>query len=233
MSPIDTIKAKLSDKETEDLLAIWTENNRVEWRDEAFDAIQQILTERGVALPEQLSDKETEDLLAIWTENNRDEWRDEAFDAIQQILTERGVALLEQKPLVTHKKLDKTVTGIGIGSIIAYLVGKQLAEQFPDSPIMNVLSTAVIGCLVGTLAGMIPYFVGKARGHAKLSKVSLVACAASGALFGVLLAGPLALLFTIITLARKKTPKHETAEPTDGHVFSESATSASSEKPSS
>ena len=53
MSESDEIKAKLSEKETHELLRIWCENRRDEWRDEAFDAIQEILGERNVTIPEQ------------------------------------------------------------------------------------------------------------------------------------------------------------------------------------
>lgn len=53
MPQIDAIKKKLSKKDTEDLLRMWTENNREKWRDEAFDAVRQILSERGMEPPEQ------------------------------------------------------------------------------------------------------------------------------------------------------------------------------------
>ncbi len=40
-------------KSSDELLQIWKENDRTEWSDEAYDAIRQILTERGVSLPSQ------------------------------------------------------------------------------------------------------------------------------------------------------------------------------------
>lgn len=40
-------------KETEELLEIWQSNDRFEWSDEAFDAINEVLIERGVKIPEQ------------------------------------------------------------------------------------------------------------------------------------------------------------------------------------
>jgi len=48
------IKTKLINKDTEELLAIWNENNRDEWRDEVFEVIDHILNSRGVGKPERL-----------------------------------------------------------------------------------------------------------------------------------------------------------------------------------
>jgi len=48
------IKNQMREKETDELLKIWEENNRDEWSDEAFKALSDILTERGISLPAQL-----------------------------------------------------------------------------------------------------------------------------------------------------------------------------------
>lgn len=47
------LTSTLGMKETEELLDIWQTNDRVEWSDSAFDVIREILTSRGVELPEQ------------------------------------------------------------------------------------------------------------------------------------------------------------------------------------
>jgi hypothetical protein len=58
------IYAHLQEKDTEELLAIWEENDRAEWTDEAFDAIRAILLERLGQLPEQGAPRdEYDDLL--------------------------------------------------------------------------------------------------------------------------------------------------------------------------
>ena len=44
---------RMSLKETDELLEIWQKNDRFEWSDEAFDAINEILKERDVKIPEQ------------------------------------------------------------------------------------------------------------------------------------------------------------------------------------
>ncbi|MDI6792880.1 MAG: hypothetical protein QME81_08455 [bacterium] len=49
----ESIQTKMREKSTQELLEIWNENNREEWRDEAFEAIRRVLTERGECVPEQ------------------------------------------------------------------------------------------------------------------------------------------------------------------------------------
>ncbi len=50
---IEGIRRELETRETEDLLKIWQQNDRVEWTPEAFEAIQRILVARNVSLPVQ------------------------------------------------------------------------------------------------------------------------------------------------------------------------------------
>jgi len=57
----DQIYKKLQEKETEELLEIWQENNRDEWSDNAFAAIYEILLERlGSEIPSQQPPPEAE-----------------------------------------------------------------------------------------------------------------------------------------------------------------------------
>ena len=60
------IMERMREKETEELISIWREDNRDEWRPEAFEAVETILIERLGKLPEREepaqedeSDKET------------------------------------------------------------------------------------------------------------------------------------------------------------------------------
>lgn len=50
---IEDIRQNLASKSTDDLLRIWKENDRERWSDAAFEAVRQILTERGLELPAQ------------------------------------------------------------------------------------------------------------------------------------------------------------------------------------
>ena len=47
------IHENFSQKETDEIIQIWQENNRHEWSDLTFEVIQQILQERGVEIPPQ------------------------------------------------------------------------------------------------------------------------------------------------------------------------------------
>jgi hypothetical protein len=52
-SYIEQLCIRMRLKSTEELIEIWIENNRKEWAKEAFEAIRQVLLERGENLPEQ------------------------------------------------------------------------------------------------------------------------------------------------------------------------------------
>jgi len=47
------IKARIQEKTTDELLSIWTKNDRDEWSEETFEGIRQVLTERGLTVPPQ------------------------------------------------------------------------------------------------------------------------------------------------------------------------------------
>lgn len=51
--PSATILSSMRDKRTEELLGIWVKNDRSEWTDQAFAAVLQVLTERGMVPPPQ------------------------------------------------------------------------------------------------------------------------------------------------------------------------------------
>ncbi len=53
MSDYDTIKETLNKRSTNELVAIYKENNRAEWTDAAFEAIANILKDRGTDIPVQ------------------------------------------------------------------------------------------------------------------------------------------------------------------------------------
>lgn len=55
---VEQYRKNLEEKSTEELLKVWEENNRVEWLDEAFEAIRKILIGRGEILPAQKIDEE-------------------------------------------------------------------------------------------------------------------------------------------------------------------------------
>lgn len=50
---VDSIKKHMQEKSDEELLAIWTKNDRAAWSDDAFEAVRQVLMERNVVIPAQ------------------------------------------------------------------------------------------------------------------------------------------------------------------------------------
>jgi hypothetical protein len=52
-SQSDEIVARMRGLTTDKLLAAWIQNDRQEWSDNAFDAIKQVLIERGISIPQQ------------------------------------------------------------------------------------------------------------------------------------------------------------------------------------
>ena len=68
-------------KDTDELLDLWQTNNRVEWSDEAFEAIKDILKERDMEIPEQDDPiyeniEEDEDM----EDDGLDEWEAKVLD---------------------------------------------------------------------------------------------------------------------------------------------------------
>ena len=53
LSIIKQLQERLEEKDTEELLAIWVENDKDKWREEAFQAIRELLRQRKVDLPTQ------------------------------------------------------------------------------------------------------------------------------------------------------------------------------------
>jgi len=48
---IEDIKKSMNERTNENLIGIWTKNDRREWSDEALEAVRLILVERGITPP--------------------------------------------------------------------------------------------------------------------------------------------------------------------------------------
>jgi hypothetical protein len=142
---IQQIRSSMEAKSTEELLKIWEENNREEYSDEAFEAIKQLLTERGITLPPQ--------------------------KPFQKRLAKSGIEQMNRpKKVSLALKLLYLSLGIGFLQIIINIgYSLQLAESSPIaqriSPIIFVLLVNV-GAL-GILWFLI-YMIGKGRNWARI-----------------------------------------------------------------
>ena len=56
----DEVRASYEKLETEELLRIWQENDRMQYRDEAFAVVHEVLSGRGVYPPDQAPNRSTE-----------------------------------------------------------------------------------------------------------------------------------------------------------------------------
>lgn len=50
---VRTIRDRMQEKSTQELVEIWTQNDRTQWTEYAFEAIRQLLEERGYPIPPQ------------------------------------------------------------------------------------------------------------------------------------------------------------------------------------
>ncbi len=57
---VESMRDFMGSKSTEELLQIWRENDRRKYEEEAFEAIRQILEERGEAIPPQMPMRKTQ-----------------------------------------------------------------------------------------------------------------------------------------------------------------------------
>jgi hypothetical protein len=97
-------------RETDDLLAIWQRNDREEWSDEAMQIVKDILTERGVEIPEQTgatAENEEKDAL----DDGLDEWeirlletenQPDFYDTIEVIDLKKKINLTARAVVVVH-----------------------------------------------------------------------------------------------------------------------------------
>lgn len=60
-----------------------------------------------------------------------------------------------------------------------------------------------VGGLAGAFMGLVPYLIAKNNGMPKLKRISMLCCVFSGMFFGLLLAIPVTILFTIIVLVKR------------------------------
>jgi predicted lipid-binding transport protein (Tim44 family) len=73
---------------------------------------------------------------------------------------------------------------------------------------MNSLSPAakgrvIGGAIAGTIIGLLPFFVGRHMKQPKLATQALTCCCVAGVALGMVLAGPVALIFTLVLVSRR------------------------------
>ena len=68
----------------------------------------------------------------------------------------------------------------------------------------DVGTLALVGFIAGLLVGLVPLVSGFVKGRRNLGIIGLVACAVAGAFLGLLLAIPVAIVFTLFIFLSKR-----------------------------
>ena len=76
------------------------------------------------------------------------------------------------------------------------------------------IGTIVGGLLMGTLCGLGPLIAGRRKGFKTLGLVGFFTCIVCGLILGILLAGPVALIWTVILITKRKSDE-VTSKPHD------------------
>ena len=70
--------------------------------------------------------------------------------------------------------------------------------MFLGHSLIGWIAILVGGFLIGALCGLVPLIVGLRKNKATLGTVGFVACIFGGIVFGIVLAAPIAIVFTVI-----------------------------------
>lgn len=144
---IEDLKAQifreLDTRDTDDLLRIWQTNDRVDWSDEAFEAIREILQKRLGELPPQSAPitvrealSSQDDHLEDWEEALlNDENQPDLYDVIEVLTLKRRVDILAVAVIVVNVLLGllrvQFIRGILSGVLpSAASMGQALPELF-------------------------------------------------------------------------------------------------------
>jgi hypothetical protein len=123
------IYAHLKEKDTDELLKIWKENNRSEWTEEAFDAIWSILSDRLGEVPEQ--------------GEPRDEYDDQVDEQEAEEQAAEGGYPTERK-LIWIAELARNVSWVNVGVAVVYALYRLFAGFSNPQPIGGEVSLGLM-----------------------------------------------------------------------------------------
>jgi hypothetical protein len=86
-----------------------------------------------------------------------------------------------------------------LASIVGFGVGYYVIWELPPKIAMGI----GVGSLAGIACGLLPFFLAKQRNNLRLGRMAVGVCWLSGAAFGLLLAIPVAVIFTVVVLTGK------------------------------
>lgn len=68
---------------------------------------------------------------------------------------------------------------------------------------MLILARLFGAFFIGAILGLVPFFIARSRGQQGLGVAALLSSIVGGLILGIILAGPVAFVFTIVALVRK------------------------------
>jgi len=166
------IRSNLNLKETDELLDIWTINNRASWSDQAFEAIEDILKERGVEIPEQNDPvyKMDEEIAAEETvdDDGLDEWEAKVLDDENQPEFYDTLEVITLKDNISKTLKAVIVVNILGGVTIFQWVNGIVGSYFPNRqelrPLLYLIAFIVTALSVAIEIAIV-YFPLKALAH--------------------------------------------------------------------
>ena len=96
---------------------------------------------------------------------------------------------------------EKTVNPLGtVVSVVAAIGGYMAMNLLPPTTKARVIG----GGIAGAVLGLLPFFVGRRLKQQKLAAQALTWCCIAGVALGMVLAGPVALVFTLVLVSRRE-----------------------------
>ena len=96
---------------------------------------------------------------------------------------------------------EKTVNPLGtVVSVVAAIGGYMAMNVLPPTTKARVIG----GGIAGAVLGLLPFFVGRHLKQQKLATHALTWCCVAGVALGMVLAGPVALVFTLVLVSRRE-----------------------------
>jgi ABC-type phosphate transport system permease subunit len=100
----------------------------------------------------------------------------------------------EQSPQQPSLKKSQSKALVIAAQIVGAVIGYVVVRALPFEMTLHLLG----GAVAGTLIGLIPFFIAKKRDRKKLGQIALISCTVSGLALGLLLALPVAVIFSLV-----------------------------------
>lgn len=107
-----------------------------------------------------------------------------------------------------RRKTIVTILACGLSFIVAFVVSGGVVYMIVNSSGKGsegsgfAVGMFLGGAMAGMVCGLLPYFVGKKKGNGKLGGIGFFSCIGAGLILGLLLALPVAIVFTVVIIVK-------------------------------